>query len=103
MASPRGINGNPGDSDFTFQPADADGELNLQKTKDFPVDPVSSKVTTTNNELMEHAKAEQKMEEEKEKEKKDATQKLKSTIIISGVVVAVIGAIFAITKKLREK
>lgn len=35
--------------------------------------------------------------------KGDAMQKLKSTIIISAVIVAVAGAAFAVTKKLREK
>jgi hypothetical protein len=30
-------------------------------------------------------------------------EKLKSAIIISGIVVAVVGAAFAITKKLKEK
>ena len=38
----------------------------------------------------------------KKREEKDATQKLKSTIIVSAVVAAVAGAVFALTKKLRE-
>lgn len=40
---------------------------------------------------------------QREMEKKDALQTLKSAIIVSGIVVAVAGAIFAITKKLKEK
>ena len=50
--------------------------------------------------LKEQAEAEQK---KKEREKKEALQTLKSAIIISGIVVAVAGAAFAITMKLREK
>lgn len=43
-------------------------------------------------------------EKEKEREKKDdALQTLKTTIIVSGVILAVAGAVIAITKKLREK
>lgn len=41
--------------------------------------------------------------ERKEQEKKDALQSFKTAIIVSGIVVAVAGAVFAITKKLREK
>lgn len=49
---------------------------------------------------------EEKAEEDKKvkgKKKEDATDKLKTTIIVSGIVVAVAGAIYAITKKLKEK
>lgn len=42
-------------------------------------------------------------EKKKEIEKKECLDKLKSAIIISGIVVAVVGAAFAITKKLKEK
>lgn len=44
--------------------------------------------------------------EEKKKEakkKKDGLQTLKTTILVSVVVVAVAGTVFAVTKKLREK
>lgn len=50
--------------------------------------------------LKEQAEAKQK---KNERQKKDALQTIKSAIIISGIVVAVAGAAFAITKKLREK
>lgn len=49
--------------------------------------------------LQEHAQTKKTEPQEKE----DACQKLKSGIIISGVAVAVLGAIFAIVKKLKEK
>lgn len=39
----------------------------------------------------------------KEQERKDALQSFKKAIIVSGIVVAVAGAVFAITKKIREK
>lgn len=46
----------------------------------------------------------QKIVEKREnaKAKRDAAQTLKKTIIISAVIVAVAGAAFAITKKLKE-
>lgn len=54
--------------------------------------------------LKQRAEAEDKKKKEKEKkEKRDSVQTLKTTVIISGVIVALVGAIFALTKKLREK
>jgi len=50
--------------------------------------------------LKEDAAAKQK---KKQIEKKEYLDKLKSAIIISGIVVALAGAAFAITKKLKEK
>lgn len=49
--------------------------------------------------LQEKSEADKKR---KEKEKNDALQTFKSAIIVSGVLIAVAGAVFAITKKLRE-
>ncbi|KAF8403311.1 hypothetical protein HHK36_011413 [Tetracentron sinense] len=99
MGSPKGVYENPEGSDMIF-PA---GELNPGANKNFQVDPVSSQVATS-KELKEQVEAVKKEKEamEKEREKKDAAQKLKSAFIISGVIVAVIGAIFAVAKKLRE-
>ncbi|KAK6141703.1 hypothetical protein DH2020_024551 [Rehmannia glutinosa] len=62
------------------------------------VDPDNSKPDpefTTSKQLKEEA-------EEAEKESGKGAHNLKSTIIISGAVVAVIGAIFAIAKKIKE-
>lgn len=39
----------------------------------------------------------------KDREKKDALQTLKSAIIVSGAILAAAGAVFVITKKLKEK
>lgn len=50
--------------------------------------------------LKEEATAKQK---KKQIEKKEYLDKLKSAIIISSIVVALAGAAFAITKKLKEK
>jgi len=50
--------------------------------------------------LKEQAMAKQ---EKKEGKKKDVLQTLKSAIIVSGIIVAVAGVAFAVTKKLREK
>ncbi|CAL5190975.1 unnamed protein product [Lathyrus oleraceus] len=93
MASP------PENSDETFPSADLAGELNPGKNREVEVDPISSEVAAT-KEMKEEVAA---TEKKKEIEKKECLDKLKSAIIISGIVVAVVGAAFAITKKLREK
>ncbi|KAG5130403.1 hypothetical protein GLYMA_13G154500v4 [Glycine max] len=90
MASP------PQNSDLIFPAADVAGELNPGRNTHFHVDPTSSEVDASK----EQAQAKQK---KNERQKKDALQTIKSAIIISGIVVAVAGAAFAITKKLREK
>ncbi|XP_009768552.1 uncharacterized protein [Nicotiana sylvestris] len=83
----------------SFPTVDAEKELNPQKNNDFQVDPVSSQVSSS---LEKEAK--EKLEKmKKEKDRKDALQNFKTAMIISGVVVAVAGAIFAITKKLKER
>ncbi|KAF5201059.1 hypothetical protein FRX31_009352 [Thalictrum thalictroides] len=95
-------------SDETFPAVDVNGELYPGVTNNFPVDPVSSEIHTSKK-LKEQAEAEEKKSREMKKKKwehggdVDGHKKLKSTVLISGVVVAVIGAIFALTKKMREK
>ncbi|KAI8563012.1 hypothetical protein RHMOL_Rhmol03G0080400 [Rhododendron molle] len=91
--------GIPEENDQIFPPADVDKELNPGRNKSFEVDPVSSQVAAhkENKEQAEAARV------QKEREKRDALQTLKSALIISGIVVAVAGAVFAITKKLKEK
>jgi hypothetical protein len=39
----------------------------------------------------------------REREKQDAMHKLKTTILVSAMIIAVAGAVFAVTKKLRER
>jgi hypothetical protein len=39
----------------------------------------------------------------RESEKQDAMHKLKTTILVSAMIIAVAGAVFAVTKKLRER
>ncbi|RXH76316.1 hypothetical protein DVH24_019204 [Malus domestica] len=107
-------------ADSTFPAANVDAELNPGTNKNFEEDSGSSLVTTSkeikcslaNNVALfifkdkleaEERKQQKEKEKEREKEKKDAAQTLKKSIIISAVVVAVVGAIFALTKKLREK
>ncbi|KAI8524349.1 hypothetical protein RHMOL_Rhmol13G0143700 [Rhododendron molle] len=68
--------------------ASAGGELDPELDADFHVDPAC----TTSKQFEEAAK----------KGRRDGIQTLKSAVIISGVVVAVIGAIFAVTKKIKE-
>lgn len=80
----------------TFPAADAEKELNPDKNKEFEVDPVSSKVAEVKEQKTQAVK-------ELKTKKKDAVDTLKSTLIVSGIVVVVAGAVFAITKKLKEK
>ncbi|XP_031109708.1 uncharacterized protein LOC116013884 [Ipomoea triloba] len=88
------------DSGGTFPAADAEIELNPENNKEFQVDSVPSKLSSN----AENKEREEAAKKAKEKERKDAAmQTLKTTIIVSAVVVAVAGTIFAITKKLREK
>lgn len=83
----------------TFPAVDAQKELKPQNNKELQVDSVSSQVAST---LEKETK--EKLEKMKnEKDRKDALQNFKTAMIISGVVVAVAGAIFAITKKLKER
>ena len=90
-------------ADSTFPEANVDAELNPGENKNFEEDSGSSLVTTS-KEIKDKVEAEErKQEKEKEKEKKDAAQTVKTNVMISAVVVAVVGAIFALTKKLREK
>ncbi|KAK7378805.1 hypothetical protein VNO80_04253 [Phaseolus coccineus] len=92
----------PVSSDISFPPADLDEELNTASSGNnvhLEVDPVSSEVAATQK-SKEQAMAKQ---EKKEGKKKDGLQTLKSAIIVSGIIVAVAGVAFAVTKKLREK
>ncbi|KAF5747795.1 hypothetical protein HS088_TW05G00522 [Tripterygium wilfordii] len=73
--------------DGSFPAADIDKELHPGHNRKVEVDSA-------------RAEADQK---EKERQKRDAMQKLKSAVMVSAVIVAVAGAAFAITKKLREK
>ncbi|KAJ0027277.1 hypothetical protein Pint_36039 [Pistacia integerrima] len=82
-----------------FPAADIHGELNPAQNMDVNVDPVSSQITNS-LQIKKNAEA---AEKKNQNAKRDAMQKLKSTIIISAVIVAVSGAAFAVTKKLREK
>ncbi|XP_018450250.1 uncharacterized protein LOC108821757 [Raphanus sativus] len=83
----------------TFPEGDAEAELNPAQNKSLEVDPVSSEIAShkikQNLERIKNANS--------KSSKRDATQTLKKTIIISAVIVAVAGAAFAITKKLKEK
>ncbi|XP_047154021.1 uncharacterized protein LOC124825455 [Vigna umbellata] len=86
----------PQNSDLTFPPADVVGELHPETNTNVQIDPTSSEVTA-----YKETKAQNEVKDEKEK--KDALQTIKSAIVISGIVVALAGAAFAIAKKLREK
>ncbi|KAL6514351.1 hypothetical protein OROHE_019093 [Orobanche hederae] len=90
-------------SSGAFPSVDAEKELNPGVDKDFQVDPISSDVAKT-KEIEEQIKAKKiELEEHKQKKKKESMQSLKTTLIVSGIIVAVVGAVFAITKKLKEK
>ncbi|XP_057960802.1 uncharacterized protein LOC131152882 [Malania oleifera] len=93
MASPTGMDAS---DDVKFPAADAEGELNPGRDKNLKVDPVSAQVATS-------LEVKEKAEMKKEEEKRDAIQTLKTVVIVSGVIAAVAGAAFVITKKLKEK
>ncbi|KAI3874449.1 hypothetical protein MKX03_004779 [Papaver bracteatum] len=85
-----------GAADAKFPEADVEGELHPGNTDgSLQEDSVSAQL----KEIKEQAEVGEKKEEGK---KEDAIHKVASTVIISGVIVAVIGAIFAVAKKLRE-
>ncbi|XP_057252277.1 uncharacterized protein LOC104898349 [Beta vulgaris subsp. vulgaris] len=100
-------------NDATFPPADIDGELNPGKDKDlFKVDSVSSQVAKLSFDanyiiilfdMKEPIKPRKPAKEKKQCAKKDPMQTLKTTIIVSGVILALAGGVFAITKKMKEK
>ncbi|XP_024633480.1 uncharacterized protein [Medicago truncatula] len=85
-------------SDETFPSADIAAELNPGNNTEVQVDPISSEVAAS-KEIKEATDKQKK----KQIEKKEYLDKLKSAIIISSIVVALAGAAFAITKKLKEK
>ncbi|CAL5432351.1 unnamed protein product [Camellia sinensis] len=68
------------------------GEMNPELTSNFQVDPAY----TTPKQLQEE------QDQAAGKVNKDRIQSLKSAVIISGVVVAIIGAICAVAKKVKE-
>ncbi|KAL5545822.1 hypothetical protein UlMin_005509 [Ulmus minor] len=88
--------------DSTFPVAEINEELNPGENKDFQVDPVSSQIANS-LEIKEKEEAEENEKRRKKKKNKDSTKAVKKTIIVSGVVLAVAVAAFAITKKLKEK
>ncbi|KAI4348952.1 hypothetical protein L6164_009612 [Bauhinia variegata] len=88
-----------GNDDQKFPAADVDEELNPGKQNKVQVDSVSSEIAVS-MEINEQTEAKRS---KKEREKEETLHTIKSAIIISGIIVAVVGAAFAITKKLREK
>ncbi|XP_044483522.1 uncharacterized protein LOC123209504 [Mangifera indica] len=82
-----------------FPAADILQELNPAQNRDVNVDPVSSQITAS----LQNKKQDETAKKKNQNVKRDAVQRLKSTIMISAVIVAVAGAAFAVTKKLREK
>ncbi|KAK1300701.1 hypothetical protein QJS10_CPB13g01566 [Acorus calamus] len=81
-----------------FPEANAEEELNLNKPRKFPVDPVSSHLATSKK-LKEQEDAEA---EARARAREDAIQALKSAAIFSAVVAALAGAAFFVSKKWRE-
>ncbi|QCD90113.1 uncharacterized protein LOC114169163 [Vigna unguiculata] len=89
----------PQNSDLTFPPADVVGELHPEINTNVQVDPSSSEMAA----YKEKKTQKEAKQEKHDREKKDALRTVKSAIIISGIIVALAGAAFAIAKKLREK
>ncbi|KAI3987360.1 hypothetical protein MKX01_003110 [Papaver californicum] len=96
MSNPEPVISEGTAADAKYPEADVDGELHPGNTDgSLQEDSVSAQLTSS-KEIKEQAEVEEK------RKKEDAIHKVTSTVIISGVIVAVIGAIFAVTKKLRE-
>uniref|UniRef100_A0A6N2MTI1 signal-recognition-particle GTPase n=2 Tax=Salix viminalis TaxID=40686 RepID=A0A6N2MTI1_SALVM len=87
------------DGASSFPEADVDQALKPGQNKEFEVDPVSSDIATSKETQQEQDEAARK----REREKQDAMHKLKTTILVSAMIIAVAGAVFAVTRKLREK
>ncbi|KAG5243985.1 hypothetical protein OIU76_009145 [Salix suchowensis] len=83
----------------SFPEADVDQALKPGQNKEFEVDPISSDIATSKETQQEQDEAARK----REREKQDAMHKLKTTILVSAMIIAVAGAVFAVTRKLREK
>ncbi|KDP37310.1 hypothetical protein JCGZ_06764 [Jatropha curcas] len=86
-----------GASETSIVPA-ADANKDLQPAKN--VDSVSSNNTVSSREVKEEEVTADKKEERKIR---DPMQRLKTTILVSAVIIAVAGAAFAITRKLRQQ
>ncbi|KAL5710630.1 hypothetical protein ACHQM5_021170 [Ranunculus cassubicifolius] len=102
MASPqKGIFG----TDASFTPVDVSAEMNPSANNGFPVDAVSSEIYTS-KQLKEENEAEEKKKGESGKKVKGndgGDKKIGATLVLSGVVVAVIGAIFAFVKNVKQQ
>ncbi|CDP06903.1 unnamed protein product [Coffea canephora] len=68
-----------------------DGEIEQELDSDFPDIPTSSKQLKN-----------EKADAERKENKHGMPDNLKSTLLFSGVVIAVVGAIFAVLRKIRE-
>ncbi|GMH26345.1 hypothetical protein Nepgr_028188 [Nepenthes gracilis] len=83
-----------GNSGAAFPAVDVDGELNPANRADFQVDPVSSQIDK------------EKAATGKKKEGccgKDAMKALRRSFIASGVILAVAGAVFVLSRKMRDR
>ncbi|KAL9675401.1 hypothetical protein QQ045_003603 [Rhodiola kirilowii] len=89
-----------GESETAFPAGDAEAELHPGADKSVKVDPISAEVATSLELKFQMEAAEREREERKRKE---AIRTLKKTVIISGIIAAVAGAVFAIIKKTKEK
>ncbi|CAA2966542.1 transmembrane [Olea europaea subsp. europaea] len=81
-----------------FPAADSEKELNPGQNMDAQVDPISSEIAASKEQSEAEAAKKHKQEE-----RKDCLQTFKTAIIVSGIIVAAAGALFAITKKLKQK
>ncbi|WCJ34294.1 hypothetical protein M5689_015610 [Euphorbia peplus] len=82
----------------TFPAADVEKELDPSKNKEFETDSVSSEIEAT-KEIKERDAI---IKKKKEVEKKNNMQSLKTTFIVSAVIVAIAAAAIAITNKLKQ-
>ncbi|CAL9147499.1 unnamed protein product [Musa hybrid cultivar] len=94
--------------DRAFPPANPAQELNREKPDEFPVDPISTDVSTAKQCKVvlvcgkEEAEARPRSGAAAEAEKSDLGSRLMSVLMISGVVIAAAGVAFLVTKKLKQ-
>ncbi|XP_065856035.1 uncharacterized protein [Euphorbia lathyris] len=82
-----------------FPAADVEKELDPSKNKDFETDSVSSDIDAT-KEIKERDAV---IKKKKEVEKKNNMQSLRTTFIVSAVILALAAAAMAITNKLKQQ
>ncbi|KAG6478569.1 hypothetical protein ZIOFF_062012 [Zingiber officinale] len=90
------------DDDQAFPAGNAAAELNRDKPDQFPTDSVSSNITAARKKKETAAAAEAAASRSRSGGKCELGSSLKSTLVISGVVIVAVGVAFFVAKKLKQ-